>query len=465
MTPSPAVGRGWRRPWLWAWLAFLPFALLRSGTLGETDTFWQIRTGLLTLEQQAIPAVDSFSWTMSGAPWTLNSWAFNVLLGLAYRVAGLPGAALACAVLSMAAGGLVLVLARQLGASAAVAGTFLWVGSPLLIAWLSARPQLIDYVAVLTLVVLLRRIVHAEHRMWSILLVGLLCVVWVNLHSAALLGVAITGASWVMQFVWTSGRASAQWYLAATAAAAAGSLLNPLGIDLILKAVNVTGASSGVIVEWQNLNPADPVQLTSFVLGLLALALAIRRRDPVMAGALSVAAVAGLFAIRFLPVLLLLSLPIIAASCSGPAVIRYIESRRTLLVAGASVAVCSVLALAIPAMTHIGQPLPETYPVRAVAAIPAGCRLYNSYLLGGSVILERPDVLVSVDSRNDLYGAARITAAERTLQGRGDVSSDLASVGCVLVPPTSGLAGMLSRDPAWREETREVSAVLFVRRA
>jgi hypothetical protein len=104
------------------------------------------------------------------------------------------------------------------------------------------------------------------------------------------------------------------------------------------------------------------------------------------------------------------------------------------------------------------------YPVKAVADIPPGCKLFNSYTLGGFVILERPDVLVSVDSRNDLYGARRISAAERTLQGRGDVSADLAQVGCVLVPPTSGLARILYRDPAWELRTREASAVLFVRR-
>jgi hypothetical protein len=46
-------------------LAFLPIALLRSGTLSEADTFWQIRADLLTLEQHAIPSVDSFSWTMA----------------------------------------------------------------------------------------------------------------------------------------------------------------------------------------------------------------------------------------------------------------------------------------------------------------------------------------------------------------------------------------------------------------
>src|SRR6266851_1035467 len=93
------VGRGWthaiiaaaaRHPWLLAWLAFLPVAVMRAGVLSEADTFWEIRTGLITLSHRALPAVDSFSWTMHGEPYTLNSWGFNVLIAIAYRLGGLP---------------------------------------------------------------------------------------------------------------------------------------------------------------------------------------------------------------------------------------------------------------------------------------------------------------------------------------------------------------------------------------
>lgn len=464
LTPqSGATGR-WRRPWLWAWLAFLPLALLRIGTLAETDTFWQIRTGLTTIEQQAIPTVDSFSWTMHGAQWTLNSWGFNVLIAVAYRLAGLPGVALTCAVLVLAAGGLVLLLAHQLGASPVVAGASLWLASPLLVAWLSARPQLVDYVAVLLLVVLLRRVVDEHHRGWSILLIGVLSAVWVNLHAGALLGVGIAGTCSVLLLCRTRSRGGGKWCLAATAAAVAGSLLNPLGLGLLAQTAQVKSASSGVVVEWQHLDPGNATQLVMFALGLSALILAARRHDLIFVGALGVAAISALIAIRFLPVLVLLALPTLAVSASDPAILRYIQSRRVVLFPGALLAVVATMALALPALAHIGQPLPGMYPVKAVADIPSGCKLFNTYVLGGFVILERPDVLVSVDSRNDLYGAIRIGAAERTLQGRGDVSSALAQAGCVLVPPTSGLAESLYRDSAWELKTRQASAVLFVRR-
>jgi hypothetical protein len=55
-------GRGTRPPaWLLAWLGALPIALGRNGQLGDSDTFWQIRTGKLILREHRIPTADPFS--------------------------------------------------------------------------------------------------------------------------------------------------------------------------------------------------------------------------------------------------------------------------------------------------------------------------------------------------------------------------------------------------------------------
>ena len=66
-----ARGRG---PWLLAWLAVVPIVALRAGTLAESDTFWQTRTGELILDLGRLPTADPFSWTAAGHPWTVNSW-------------------------------------------------------------------------------------------------------------------------------------------------------------------------------------------------------------------------------------------------------------------------------------------------------------------------------------------------------------------------------------------------------
>ena len=453
-----------RRAWLFAWLAFIPFVFLRAGTLAESDTFWQVRTGLLTIHQRRIPTVDTFSWTVHGRPWTLNSWGFNVVLAAAYRLAGLPGVALACAALVAATGGLVLLLARRLGASPTVAGmSLVLLVAPLLTVYFSARPQLIDYVAVLALVLLLRGIVEAQASMWSLVALGGLTIGWVNLHAGALLGVAIVGATTVVVFARRSTRNRSGWCLAALVTVTACTLVNPYGIGIVSQTMQVKQASQGVITEWQHLDPANPMQLITFAAGLIALVVAARRRDVVFTAALAVAAAGAVTAIRILPVLLLLSAPMLAVYASQPPVLRYLRSRRTMLAQGSALGLAVIVVLAGLALSHAGRADPSDYPGAVVHAIPKHCRVFNSYLIGGYVILERPDVAVSLDSRNDLYGAQRVLLAQRVLAGQGDPDHELAGAGCVLVPPTSGLAHRLAGRDGWTLKAAETGAALYVR--
>ena len=53
-----------------------------------------------------------------------------------------------------------------------------------------------------------------------------------------------------------------------------------------------------------------------------------------------------------------------------------------------------------------------------VRDIPPHWRVFNTDTLGGFVILERPDVQVSLDTRNDLYGRQRVLADVHVVAGR-----------------------------------------------
>jgi hypothetical protein len=449
-------------------LAFLPFVVLRAATFAEADTFWEIRTGLITLHDHRIPTHDSFSWTVHGQPWTLNSWGFNVLVALAYRAVGLPGVALACSVLLATIGAVVLQLARSRGASPMVSGALLWAAAVALAGYLSARPQLVDYLCVLVLLILLRCIVEGPNPARSVVAVTALMIVWVNLHTGALLGVGIIAASAVVMCLRPTTRPRAGWGCAAVVAALGGSLANPYGAGVFAQSSQVMHASQGLVSEWYHLDPTNPLQLAPFAAGVIALALAARSRDVVSTAALAVTAPAAVTAIRFLPVLLLIALPVLARSASQLSVPRSLRSRRMMLARGGTMAAAAgataMLVLAVPAARHLGRPDPATYPSSAAQAIPPGCNVFTSDLLGGFLILKRPDVLVSLDSRNDLYGRERDNAALKVLDGQGDLRAALAGADCVLVPPASGLAIHLASSAQWQERSRESSAVLFVRR-
>lgn len=470
-SPAPAATRrgprslaGGRLPWVLAWLVFLPVAVLRAGALSEADTFWQIRVGLVTIATHAIPTTDTFSWTMHGKPYFQNSWGFDVFLGLAYRVGGLPCVACLCALIALGIAALMLALARSIGASAAASAVLLFLAAGPLLGWLSARPQLADYAAVLALILLLRRIEQGRGRWGAVALTGLLTVVWINLHVGALLALPIAGVSAVLIALVRRGTC---WpYMAAAGAAAAvGCLINPYGIGVLAQVSQVQADSAGLITEWLPLDWASPMDDIVLAAGLVAVVAAWRRRETVLTAALAICTADAVAARRMLPFVVILAMPVLAALASMPpeSIRRYLASRRAMFRQCGAVALVAFFALAVPSFTHIGRPAPSIYPAAVVADIPPGCRLFTSDLIGGYVILARPDVLVSLDGRNNLYGRTVLLAEQRVLNGHGNLARGLAGAGCVLVPRSDGLARRLRHDTQWQVRAADQTAILYVR--
>jgi hypothetical protein len=358
------------------------------------------------------------------------------------------------------------VLARTLGASATAAAIMFLLAAPLLVGYLTARPQLADYAAVPALILLLRGIERAGLRWGAVGLTGLLTVVWINLHAVALLAVAIAGASAVVLFV--LARRDARWCyaLAAAGAAAAGCLANPYGIGVLHQASQVQADSSGLITEWAPIDLASPTQDLIMAAGLAALIIAWRRREAVLLAGLVVCMAGSVEAVRFQPFVLILAIPLLAAYVSVPPdpIRRYLTSRRVMFQRCGAVAMAGLFVLAAPSVTHIGRPEPSTFPAALVADIPHGCRLFTTDLIGDYVILARPDVPVSLDGRNNLYGPVLLVAEERVLHGLGNVSRGLTGAGCVLVPRSYGLTARLRHDSEWQVRAADQFAILYVRR-
>jgi len=451
--------------WRWAWLAFLPVAVLRAGTLAESDTFWQVRTGLLTLSLGRLPSVDTLSWTAYGKPWTLNSWGFNVLLAYAYRLGDLAAVAVLGSALVMLVAAILLVASRRAGATPFASAATLLLMSPALIGWFSVRPQLVDYVFVPTLLLLLRPALKGNRRVAALIGMALVSIVWVNLHAAAALGVAVVGIAGVASLV---GRRltmrSIAGALAPAGACLAGTLLNPQGAGLWGQNLGVRSSSVSVVTEWQPIDVTDAAQLFMLSLALVALVVAAKRKDWLDAGALAALVFASGIAIRFLPIADLVSIPLLASALSSEGLRTYAAGRRILFRCGAIALVGAFTVVAAPSILHLGEPDPRFYPAESIAALPSGCRLFNDYRVGGLVILQRPDVPVSLDSRNDLYGADTVISAQRILDGRGNVAElENRGIDCVLVQATTKLAQQLGQAPGWSRVSAAPGAQLFVR--
>lgn len=455
--------RSWPR-WLAAWLALLPIALLRAVQLAESDTFWQVRTGLLIIDSGRIPDTDPFSWTAAGRAWVLNSWGFDVLVGAAYRLGGLPGVALTGSALVMLAFAAALLLASRLGATPGVAALLLLLVSPFAVGWLSVRPQVFDYVAVPVLLVLVDLVFDAAKsirvRVAAVVGAGLLHAVWVNLHAAAPLGVVICAAlalTYLLRERLTrraARRSTLAWGSGLVLAVFGGVLLNPYGFGVLTQAHEVR-AASGFVREWQSAAALAWNGWLVLAIGIAAAVVAWVRRDAPRLVAIALLLTATGFAIRFLPILMFVALPVIASARAVPGVSWVAERYRLLF---RPVLALSIVCFGLVAAFRVPYVGSTELPTMAIRSLPSGCRLFNSYPVGGPVILLRPDVLVSLDSRSDLYGEPEVVRL-------GAMSPDDLSesgVTCMIVKRQSKLAARLYEDPMWRVVLTDHDYVLIV---
>jgi hypothetical protein len=448
-----------------AGLAAPPLAVARVGHLTDSDTYWQIRTGQLILDHGRIPRTDPLSWTAHGHPWRPNSWAFDVLLAAVYSPgARLIGVALVGIALVLAVVASQLLLAARLGAHPVAAGLVVLVATPITINWYGVRPQLVDYAAVPLLLVLVDEALRTANRRAAALAVaGVAAVqtVWVNLHATAPLGigvVALVGA--VHAATHPHIRARVAWL---AGAAVVGTLANPYGLGVIAQGLDVREASAGLVAEWLPIDLGEPFMDLTVLVGVATAALAARRRWWALTAVLAALVVAGLAVRRFQPVLAVTAIAVLGAALDTVTVRRWAATRVRLLAVGAATLLVLYLGLAVRALPRVGA---VPYPVASVRALPAGCRLFNTYELGGVVTLLRPDVPVGLDSRNDLYGRVDLLDADDLVRSRTGAAAELARQGvtCVLVPPATPLGRQLAADPHWREAHRDPDGSAYLRR-
>ncbi|MGE5724771.1 MAG: hypothetical protein ACM34G_06345, partial [Acidobacteriota bacterium] len=91
--------------------------------------------------------------------------------------------------------------------------------------------------------------------------------------------------------------------------------------------------------------------------------------------------------------------------------------------------------------------------------------IFNYYDWGGYFIAKLyPQYRVFIDGRTDLYGKLMDNFSD-TARGHGNWREALEKyqVRTVVVPPTSGLAGLLRLDGGWKKEFEDKQAVVFVR--
>lgn len=477
----------------------------------DTDTWWHLRAGQVTLESGHILRTDLFSYTRYGSPWINHSWLSQIVLywlfdnfsyaGLGLWMAAVVAFAFLFVYLQMEGDpfsrAFILVLAAATSAT-------IWV----------ARPQLFSFLltAVVTYLLYLFKW-QGVNRLW---LLPPIFVLWANLHAGYALGFMVLVAfvaGEVFNRLWLLGeRAGRQrsggeenappllrpsapllsWrgiglIVGVAVLSAALLALNPYGARMwtyYLDTVGI-GALQDFIQEWQSPD-FHPLYTQPFIWLLLAtlaaMGLSGRRVDGTDLALVGAFTYASLLAGRNFGPFALVTAP--ALSRHVAALLnrlgwggRLRSVRRSSVVRGA-VNLALLLIVVGLAAVKVWTPLTaafnerelrESLPVDAAAWIlenrPPG-EMFNPYNWGGYLIWALyPHYRVFADGRTDLYGDAFLRQYLEVQLGRPGFQETLAEYGVdfVLTYPDDALSLRLACVGGWEEVYRDDVAVIWVR--
>lgn len=383
---EPSAWRPYRtegaRRWL-GWWALISLAVALWGfysrSLWDIDFFWHAATGRWIVETRSLPSVDPFGlYQGTGLASFVGlrySWAAQVIFYAVLQGCGVEGVVLLKAsLLTLCA---LVAYGRALRGGGPAALLLLVLIGVTLVHFTGARPQLFSFLMA-GVVFALVDAARAGGRRLPLVLLPVSTVVWANLHG----GVALGGALLVAAL----GTVVGEWWLApkprpafpaaftaSLAAAAAGTLVSPVGLALY----RVVFQLEGSIVQQRSSEYLSPLELArslgvyvpAFWLLILLVPVALwrlgRRRRLVEAVVVAVLALLALRSFRYVPFFLLVAGPYLARGWGG----FFLGGRRVALATATLVGLAAPAALAVGTMR--GQALqsglaPGRFPVEAV---------------------------------------------------------------------------------------------------
>ena len=454
---------------------------LRPGL--QSDTYWHLASGRWMLEERAWLKVDVFSWTVEGRAWPRPGLIADIVMVRPFEMFGAP---LLVTVVSVLFVGAFLLLFTSFEASPAV---MIGVGVLCILASIvvaSARPQ----VALLPLTAYALVVLDREHRsggsrlLWTLPLVA---VVWVNTHGTFVVLFVLLGCHGLAMLIDRTRGGYAEWQhrfsrlLAVGLLVTVATLVNPFGAQMLTYPFEYmqVEAHHGILDEWRRPVPTDLRSWPVYALIATAVFALLRPRQPRRTVDIVLLLVFGglaLTAVRHSAVFAIVAYPILARLLSGGPAVSWTEvwvaarpSERRIETGVLAVVLLLALVVSAPALTPGGndRATGELMPTTAAQAVVEGAlpgRLWNSYDVGGYVIWEGwPEVLVSMDSRADLYGDELVR--EHIAEWRGERNApaafDSRGIQVVLVERQAPLVQQLE-EAGWRlVETDELGVVLI----
>ena len=419
--------------WLVLVLVLLAEPSRTSMVATDADACMHWRVGEDMLRSGQVVRADTYSHTMPGAPVITKEWLSEIFFAAAGRLGGYKGlgvlGALAIATTFWLLHRQLLREGNDLLIATLVTLLAAWAG---VIHWL-ARPHVFTFLLLLLWNGALRRFEADGRPMRLAVVLAALMLFWVNLHGAFLLGFVVLGAYWlgaVIEFIRppaavprTAARRKIFWLTIAGLLALAVSLINPNGWHLHQHNIQFMRSSylTNLLFEHRpiNFHSSDALGFLMWLAALIA-ALAVRQRPRLPAS--SVILIAGwtylaLYAVRNIPLMALVTAPIVASAFSACVRGRWREKSQRLSAENAAsngwpvVALIALIAVVlVPRSTDMP---PDRWPVNAVKFINQHPEQFtgnmlNQHAWGGYLMWVMPERKVFVDGRTDFYGEAFI---------------------------------------------------------
>ncbi len=466
---------------------------VRLFALTTPEVWVHLRTGLWILQNHSIPHAGLFS-QYSNLPWNDASWAFDVLLGVTYRLFGLRAIPILLMVLKAALAVVTFLLARtqRAGFWSAV---LLSAVAQYVISNLQPLPYVFSIlVFAIELYLLLdsRKTGEVKKLFW----LPVLFVFWANLHLQFVAGLLLLGLFVVSVLVETALRDQGATWLSArilpldlkqvgivSLLSLLATFVNPYTVHLLPAAFKVlySPVSFEHFTEMSSMSFKHPQEFVLMLLVMMAFLALGRLRS--LALFETIALLGGtLVAFRIerdawmvvLPSMGVLSsvFQFLPTKSESPRSVRFVWERSW--AAALTVAVVGITVVSLPRSPILMNKVSVYFPVKACDYIQANQLpqpLFNAYSWGSFLTWYMPQYPVVVDSRIELYGNDILSSYFDVVGGKELLESDpmVARAGTLLLERESAMAKALTNLPGLSAQYRLVYsddiASVFVARA
>lgn len=394
-------------------------SLFRASFLPEVDILWGARNGGDLLRNGVtLFTPDTWNAITLGEEWAPNSWLWNVVLYASFTAFGTAGFFILTAVtnfLTYLCFWLTLKASRLTPTWQFIGLFLIWAVT---VQFLNGRSNTVDFLILGVFLLGVGKLRTVTKLPLKVGLYSLLSFVitalWMNLHLTALAAVAVFPAVVYIHHYNYVFKKKILFAAASFVGVLLAIPLTPFGIKDLVKVSQVTNESKDFFIEWSNVfatGTPNWAVIAVVIFGAIMALVALQHKQWVIAAMLVVLCYFTFDTIRFTPFLLIFILASLRMVNRWKLPYRRYVQTVTILVTVAMLGVG--IYSTVKATTDWNSILPVD--PASFSDIPPNAVVATDQDSGGTLLLYRPDVHVTLDGRNDLMGKERFVESSNIL--------------------------------------------------